>query len=242
MIDRYAPLCIGALALILAALSATSLEAQRSSQDRVATGGTPGRFDYYTLVLSWSPTHCAGLADGDTDPQCREPRAKPYAFVLHGLWPQHERGFPLSCATGRAAFVPRPVIDRMRDLMPNPRLTIHEYRQHGTCSGLDPERYYALARRLTEQVKVPPRFEAPAADQFLSPTGIIDEFVAANQELKPEMLAVTCGGPGNRLKDVRACFDRDGAPRSCGPNESRQRLCRASRLHVPPVRPAAPAP
>jgi ribonuclease T2 len=133
------------------------------------------------------------------------------------------------------------VIDRMRDLMPNPRLTIHEYRQHGTCSGLDPDSYYALARRLTEHVKVPPRFEATADDQFLSPTGIIDEFVAANPELKPEMLAVTCGGPGNRLKDVRVCFDRDSAPRNCGPNESRQRLCRASRLHIPPVRPAAPA-
>lgn len=238
MASRTAPSLLGALMLALAVLGAPPAEAQRQGS---SSGNVAGKFDYYTLVLSWSPTHCAGLASGDTDPQCREPRAKPYAFVLHGLWPQHERGFPLSCATGRAAYVPRPVLDRMRDLMPNPRLTIHEYRRHGTCSGLDPDGYYTLARRLAEQVNVPPRFEAPADDQFLSPTGIIDEFVAANPELKPEMLAVTCGGPGNRLKDVRVCFDRDGGPRSCGPNESRQRLCRASRLHIPPVRLAAPA-
>ena len=56
-----------------------------------------GDFDYYVLVLSWSPTHCssdAGHGRGN-DMQCRSGR--PFGFVLHGLWPQYERGYPQAC-------------------------------------------------------------------------------------------------------------------------------------------------
>ncbi|HEX6611374.1 MAG TPA: ribonuclease T, partial [Hyphomicrobiaceae bacterium] len=94
-----------------------------------------GRFDYYTLVLSWSPTYCAGQRDRE-EQQCNPRDGRHYAFVLHGLWPQHERGWPENCPTRDRPFVPRPTIDRMLDIMPSPRLVIHEYRKHGTCSGL----------------------------------------------------------------------------------------------------------
>ena len=29
-----------------------------------------GRFDYYAMVMSWSPSYCAGLQRGGYDPQC----------------------------------------------------------------------------------------------------------------------------------------------------------------------------
>ena len=88
--------------------------------------GKPGDFDYYALVLSWSPSYCADTGAGRGDPQCASNR--PFAFVLHGLWPQYARGFPDSCRTAFNPFVPRPVIDGMLDIMPSPKLAIHEYR------------------------------------------------------------------------------------------------------------------
>jgi len=51
----------------------------------------------------------------------------------------------------------------MRDIMPSKNLVIHEYRAHGTCSGLAPAEYFAVARELYERVSVPPGFRAPRA-------------------------------------------------------------------------------
>jgi ribonuclease T2 len=38
------------------------------------------------------------------------------------------------------------------------------------------------------------------------------------------------------LREVRVCFDKDGAFRACGRNENQARLCSADRMYVPPVR------
>ena len=40
-------------------------------------------------------------------------------------------------------WVPQSVIDDIRDIMPSKNLIIHEYRAHGTCSGLEPAQYSA---------------------------------------------------------------------------------------------------
>lgn len=208
--------------------------APRPGSDPRVRGGVPGRFDYYAMVMSWSPTFCAGEArSGDT--QCR-PRARPYAFVLHGLWPQYERGFPESCPTPDRPFVQQGTIDRIQDIMPSRNLVIHEYRKHGVCSGLGPEQYFTKSRQLFEKIKVPQRFVDPTENQIVDTSSVIGEFVAANPGLKPDMMAVVCGGPGNRLREIRVCFSQDGHFRSCGYNENPRRLCDAPRVFVPPVR------
>jgi ribonuclease T2 len=203
--------------------------------------GAAGQFDYYALVLSWSPTYCAGLVRNDYDPQCHRRDGRRYAFVLHGLWPQYERGYPEHCPTRERVFVPQSTIDRMQDIMPSPRLTIYEYRKHGTCSGLEPDGYYDLSRRLYAKVRIPQRYQNPQAPFFVAPGELIQELTAANPGLRPDMLAVVCGGPGNRMREVRVCFSREGEYRVCGPNESQRRLCAADRMYVPPVR-LGPAP
>lgn len=205
---------------------------ERRDQER----NVPGRFDYYALVLSWSPTYCASLPRNSYDPQCHRRDGRRYAFVLHGLWPQHERGWPENCRTRQRPFVPQPLIDSMLDIMPSSRLVIHEYRKHGTCSGLTPEGYYGLSRRLYNSVTIPPRFVMPNSDFTISPEAVVRAFVDVNPALKPDMMAVSCGGPGNRLREVRICFSREGAPTRCGRNEDQKRLCRASSMYVPPVR------
>ena len=207
----------------------------RAPYDRGQERNVPGRFDYYALVLSWSPTYCASITREDRD-QCNRRDGRRFAFVLHGLWPQHERGWPQDCRTRERPFVPERLIDSMLDIMPSRRLIIHEYRKHGTCSGLSPEGYYGLARRIFSSVKIPPRFVMPNNDFSTSPEEVVAAFVDANPELKPDMLGVACGGPGNRMREVRICFTREGEPTRCGRNEEQSRLCRSQHMHVPPAR------
>lgn len=131
--------------------------------------------------------------------------------------------------------MPSRVIEEMRDLMPSKNLIIHEYRTHGTCSGLEPAQYFGVARELYERVSVPEHFLAPGAELVLSADEIEREFAAANPWLKPEMISVSCRGPD--LLDIRVCFGRDLFPQACGVNEDQARLCRASKIEVPPVTP-----
>jgi len=197
----------------------------------------PGDFDYFLLVLSWSPTYCADVGEERRDPQCSSVGGRPYAFVLHGLWPQYERGWPSNCRSPDRGYVPGPVADRMLDIMPSKRLVFHEYRTHGTCSGLGVDAYFELARQLYTKVHIPSRFASPVDERMtIAPGELIGEFVAVNPQLRPDMIAVVCGGAGNRLREVRICFDRGGALRACGRNEKQARLCSAERMYVPPVR------
>jgi ribonuclease T2 len=127
----------------------------------------------------------------------------------------------------------------MLDIMPSKRLVIHEYRAHGTCSGLDPEAYFATARRLFESIKIPARFHNPFESQSVSPSDIRDAFLRANPEFNNDMLTVVCGGSGRQLREVRFCFSKSGKPAVCGDNENQRRLCSTDRVFVPPTRSTA---
>jgi ribonuclease T2 len=198
-----------------------------------AETGTAGVFDYYVLVLSWTPSYCRTEGWARQDRQC-ETSQRP-AFRLHGLWPQYEEGWPQDCSIGKRPWVPDRIIREMRDIMPSKNLLIHEYRAHGTCSGLEPAQYFAVARELYERVGVPEQFGAPDADRLLSPEQIESEFLDANPWLKPEMISVSCRQQS--LVDIRVCFGRDLFPRACGANEDQKRLCSATAIDVPPVKP-----
>lgn len=236
----------------LALLAVAGIAAQVTAEAQVAQQGpwpsrpfaerpknVPGEFDYYTLVLSWSPTHCATTERGKDDTQCARDDGIRYGFVLHGLWPQYEKGYPERCYTRWKPFVPQQVINEVSDVMPSRGLIIHEYRQHGTCSGLRPQPYFALAEQIYRRINIPKRYRNPFETQVVSPRDVIGDFLQANPELRPDMIAVTCGGAGDRLLDVRICVTRQGRPRPCGVNEQQGRLCRAGRVRLPPVRATA---
>lgn len=194
-------------------------------------GGEAGRFDYYALALSWSPAYCETAGRNDRV-QCDGSRA--YAFVLHGLWPQYQRGWPQDCRIAERPWVPQPLIDKMLDIMPSPKLVIHEYKKHGTCSGLSPDGYFDLARKLYEKIKIPARFQAPKEPLVLTPKEIEDEFLKANPELKSNMFVVACRD--RRLTELRFCFGRDEKLKSCGDNENPSKLCSTDKVIMPPVR------
>ena len=213
---------------------------QQSGRPKVIT--QPGDFAYYLLSLSWSPSYCAGLQRDGYDPQCHRRDGKRYSFVLHGLWPQFERGWPQDCPSADKGFVPRPIANQMLDIMPSDKLVFHEYRKHGVCSGLGVEGYFDLARRAYQQVRIPERFQQVTDERlFVSPTELRQAFLDANPGLRPDALAVVCGGPGNRLQEVRICLDKEAKFRACGRNEDQRKLCSAPSMYVPPVRPEAPA-
>jgi len=195
-----------------------------------------GDFDYYALVLSWSPTYCATPKRKRPDRQCDSKQGRGYSFVLHGLWPQYKRGFPETCWTREKPFVHHRTIDKMLDIMPSPGLVIHEFKRHGTCSGLSPDNYYALSRKLYNTIKIPARYNRPKQQQMVSPSDLKEEFIAINPGLTSDMIAISCRGSGHRLREVRICFSRNGTLLPCGRNESQKRMCSAQKMFVPPVR------
>lgn len=188
---RVAPLALLALAFSFAL--AVSLAHARD-------GDRPGQFDFFVLALSWSPTYCAGPKASPS--QCR---SRSHRFVVHGLWPQFERGYPDFCQSP-APYVPDAVVSAMGDLMPSKGLILHEWRKHGTCTGLSPEGYFHLVRKARDKVAIPPAFAADPPPMLTGET-IEAAFAAANPGLKETMMAVDCDG--GRLSEVRICMSRD---------------------------------
>ncbi len=195
--------------------------------------GIPGKFDYYVLALSWSPSFCASEGRAKKSPQCSSTR--PYAFVLHGLWPQFEKGWPKDCATPRKPWVPSKLIATMLDIMPARGLVIHQYKKHGTCSGLDPESYFKAARATFKTIKIPARYLHPQKPVLVSPREIENDFLKTNHSLTPDMISISCGR-NKRLREVRICFSKGLELRPCGVNETQAKLCRLDKIVMPPVR------
>ncbi|WP_244313571.1 ribonuclease T2 [Stappia sediminis] len=183
-------------------------------------------FDFYVLALSWSPTYCAGAGRNADPMQCRA--AKPHRFIVHGLWPQHERGFPSFCHNG-PRDAPRGAVNSILDIMPSRGLARHEWSKHGTCSGLGPRAYFEKTRRAFERVKIPPAFNSIADGNRMTPDAVETAFRLANPGLRDNAIAVDCAN--GRLKEVRICLTRDLDFRSC-PTVDR-RGCRAANIFVP---------
>ncbi len=199
----------------------------------LARDNKAGVFDYYVLSLSWSPSFCSTAAGKDTHTQCA--RGRRFAFVVHGLWPQFKDGWPEFCAT-EESFVLEQQIDAMMDLMPSRKLIIHEWRKHGSCSGLSQAGYFEAIRSLREKLRIPARYLSPAAEISTTPQQLVRDFVLSNKNLTGGMISVQCGNTRDtaRLSELRICLDRKGTFTPCGRNEARH--CRARRLIMPEVR------
>ena len=134
-------------------LSVPFASAQNSNDTKA---GTPGRFDFYVLALSWSPSFCEKQkpARRAKDPQCS---GRPFSFVVHGLWPQFEQGYPSYCQVP-APRLERALVDKALDLMPSRGLIYHEWNRHGTCTGLSAQAYFATVRKARAVVTIPPAY------------------------------------------------------------------------------------
>lgn len=225
---------LAAAILLLCAVPASVQEQSGGSAGKSGQqqANVPGQFDYYVLALSWSPSWCARAKERAPD---RVPQTqcggRPFAFVVHGLWPQHEHGYPSYCQRP-APRVDDTVIKDMLDLMPSRDLVIHQWRRHGTCSGLDPQAYFAAVRKARAAVTVPSDYRILADQVSVAPAAVADAFIQANPGLSRAALAVTCDR--TRLTEVRVCLTRDFAFRAC-PGVT-HRACRRDKIVMPAAR------
>jgi ribonuclease T2 len=213
---EFKPLIVVLLILVTAVgvLLASGHHRQRRQQS-----GQPGAFDYYVLALSWSPEFC------HSRPSAPECASGTFGFVVHGLWPQYEDGYPENCSTPPGLKDP----SRVADIMPDASLVAHEWKTHGTCSGLDAASYFKLVRQAFESVKVPSELAQPKRPFSITPQELKTKFVQANPGLKLENLAVGCGN--NYLTGLSVCMDKQLQPRGC----EGLRDCRANVIKVAPV-------
>src|SRR3979411_1318456 len=214
-ISRYL-IAFGMLTSMLPIMAAGSAWAQDRRQN------APGEFDFYVLSLSWSPSFCEEAAErgseGRSQAQCG---GRPFSFVVHGLWPQYEHGFPDYCQR------PSPRLDRnimtsMLDLMPAPGLIFSEWDKHGTCSGLSPRAYFETIRKARAAVKIPADFLELSAPKTIAPAEVEAAFIKANPGLSNSAVSGICDK--SRLSEVRICMSKDLQFRSG--EEIDRRACR----------------
>ena len=208
------------------ALTAGTAPAQDRRQN------APGEFDFYVLSLSWSPSFCEAASErgdgGRAQAQCG---GRPFSFVVHGLWPQYERGFPEYCQRPSPRLA-RNIMTSMLDLMPAPGLIFNEWDKHGTCSGLGARAYFETIRKARAAVKIPEEFLQLSEPKTVAPAEIEDAFIKANPGLSNVAISVTCDS--KRLGEVRFCMNKDLQFRAC--EETDRRACRRDQVLMPPIR------
>jgi ribonuclease T2 len=226
---RFSAVSISRILIVLG-LFAIALAGSVSAQDR--RQNAPGEFDFYVLSLSWSPSFCEAASErGNGRSQQAQCGGRPFSFVVHGLWPQYENGFPNYCQR------PSPRLDRnimtaMLDLMPAPGLIFSEWDKHGTCSGLGARAYFETVRKARAAIKIPADFLDMAAPRTIAPAEIENAFIKANPGLSNSAVAIICDQ--RRLSEVRICMSKDLQFRAC--EEIDRRACRRDSVVMPPVR------
>jgi ribonuclease T2 len=184
-----------------------------------------GDFDFYVLALSWSPTYCA-IESSPDESQCGIER---HGFIVHGLWPQYERGYPEYCRSSMSDRVSSSATGAIYDIMPSIGLIRYQWRKHGICAGLSQADYFTLTRLAFEKISIPDEYAAPDRVLTRNPAAIEAAFISANRGLSPRGIAVTCDK--GHLDEVRICLTKDLEFRAC-PEVDRSG-CRASRIAVP---------
>jgi len=217
--------------LVLAVLTAgcngekTSNKAETGSAVPLGSG-----FDYYVMALSWSPGYCQSLGQRANREQCGGNRS--LGFTVHGLWPNFHNGYPEYCDSAEPARVDRDIVDDMKDIMPSSGLIAHEWKKHGTCSGLDQNNYFLATRTAFEVITIPPEFRDRGQIDTLDPDAVEAAFRAANPTMPADSIAVTCDR--RFLRDVRVCLTiaLDDFT-SCAQVDNRS--CRRDTVVVPPM-------
>lgn len=194
-----------------------------------AEGETAGDFDYFVLSLSWSPNWCALEGEDRGSPQCDTD--KEFGWVMHGLWPQYERGWPSFCRTTQRDPSRRET-EAMADIMGTSGLAWYQWQKHGRCAGLSVQDYFTLARRAYETVNRPAVFRKLDRPVTL-PAALIEEaFLQANPDWQADMVTITC--KSGHIQEARLCLTKDLEPRKCGPDVIRD--CSMNNALFEPIR------
>jgi ribonuclease I len=182
-------------------------------------------FDFYLLALTSHPAFCA---DGHArEPECRAEQRRPIS--IHGLWPERiEPGkYPRDCASSRLDLDQGLEVE-LEPLMPGMAdgLHEHEWRKHGTCTGLDDDEYFrhTLEFALRVDSALGARLAALAGDRASADE--LREFAEQHEPGIGSSLTFHCrtlrNAPAKHrqepyLIEIRQCLENDGpggAPKS----------------------------
>ena len=213
---------------VLAGCSTSPAPATASTHPTVASpaaqepdapaAATTAKFDFYLLTLSWSPEYCA------THPTAAECATHP-AFVLHGLWPENADGtYPENCSNAKGPANP----GQYKDIYPDQSLLAHEWKTHGTCSGLAPDAYFQAERRAFTAVKVPAQLASLKSTASLTPAAILADFTGANPADRTGDVVLACGN--NRLTAIEVCLTKSLVATSC----QSVKTCKANVVKITP--------
>jgi ribonuclease T2 len=120
----------------------------------------------------------------------------------------------------------------MLPIMPSEQLIRHEWKKHGTCSGLTVAKYFEKVEDAYALVTIPPLYKNPKDAVSVAPGQLKNDFVAANRNFSEKNFVMVC--KGRFLSEVRVCLDKDLNPRSCG-SDIRD-SCRVEKVILRPVR------
>ncbi|MBL0371276.1 ribonuclease [Rhizobium sp. KVB221] len=186
-------------------------------------------FDYYVLSLSWSPSWCSERDPGGRTSQCNGKRR--YGFIAHGLWPQNERSWPENCESPEPGRVPDALARSLNDIIPSAGLAGHEWRKHGTCSGLSQRAYFNTLRAAYAKIVLPQVIFNGAIDRNISTDQIESLMIRANPGLKRDALAVTCDD--GQISELRICMTKSLGFTSCPAVD--RRACRQRNISIPAI-------
>lgn len=120
--------------------------------------------NYYTLVLSWSPSFCDtqrkrydGNLPQSLEYQCGTTQS--FGWVIHGLWPQNAKArrvsdHPRFCQ-GDLPMVDQAVIEKYLPDSPSSSLLQGEWEKHGACAFDSAEQYFEKQHELYRTLQLP---------------------------------------------------------------------------------------
>jgi ribonuclease T2 len=146
-------------------------------------------------------------------------------FVVHGMWPQDVSGdYPEDCSDAPGPANPQ----AYTDMIPTPGLVQHEWKTHGTCSGVAADAYFAAVRRAYAAVKIPDGIGGGSDAGGVAPDELLARFAGANPGYPAGSIALSCGN--NRLTAIEVCLTKELQPERC----QGVRSCRANVIRVAP--------
>jgi len=186
-------------------------------------------FDYYVLSLSWSASFCDVEGDKKQSDQCGV--EKDYKWILHGLWPQYHQGWPAYCKTTERPPT-RSMIRSMIDIMGSSGLAWHQWKKHGSCSGLSADEYFETSREAYDTI-IQPNVLNRLDKLVRVPASVIeDAFVQSNPILERNMITITC--KQGYIQEARICLSKSLEPVPCGADVITD--CKLTNALFPPSR------
>lgn len=162
----------------------------------------------YILSMSWSPTYCLNTNKYPNTMQCNA--QADHRLILHGLWPQYDSGYPSYCKTSFNKPT-QSEIEGILDVTPAPGLVQHEWRKHGTCTGMSVRQYFENAEKAFNRFNLPDTLLRD--NSYFTPYVLKRTVAKANPHMPPDSFYLIC--EKRLLKEIRVCLDNNLDPRSC---------------------------